>query len=138
MVGNEIDEDDTGFKLFGGYDWQLSKGTLGIEGSYANFGEPEIATNFGELTIETTGFSLFGTGAFNAGPVELFGKLGVIAWDAEASLLGVSESEDDNDFAWGVGIRYNYERVQFRGEYEAFKLGSDDLEMLSLGIAFRF
>ncbi|NQV86095.1 MAG: hypothetical protein HQ492_03360, partial [Woeseiaceae bacterium] len=35
-----FDEDDLGYKLFGGYNWQFTILSLGVEAGYVNFGKP--------------------------------------------------------------------------------------------------
>jgi OOP family OmpA-OmpF porin len=133
-----IDEDDTAVKVFAGYYFDLPVVTLGVEGAYTDFGEPEIDVNLGQVTLETTGLAVWGTAAFGLGPVDVYGKAGFLSWDAEASLLGESASEDGTDPGYGVGVRFNISKIEVRGEYEMFDLDDADLSMLSLGVAFRF
>ncbi len=134
----EFDETDTGYKLFAGYNWQLSALALGIEGAYNNFGNP--STNFGiiPIAIEPTGYSVFGVAALGLGPIDLFAKAGVLAWDADAIIDGEVSTEDGSDPGYGVGLRFNIGSLQIRGEYEVFDVDEADLSMLSVGLAFQF
>lgn len=133
-----IEEDDTAVKVFAGYNFELPVITLGIEGAYADFGAPEIPFNFGELTLETTGLALWGTAAVGLGPVNVYGKAGILRWDAEANFAGERVDDDGTDPGLGLGVRFNISRIEVRGEYEVFDLEDADLQMLSLGIAYRF
>lgn len=111
---------------------------LAVEAGYVDFGEPEIATALGELTLDTTGINAWGIAAFNAGPIDIFGKLGLVSWDVEADFLGQSASDDGTDIGYGLGVRFGLGPVQIRGEYELYDVDEADISMLSLGIAYQF
>ncbi len=134
----QFNEDDTSYKFFAGFDWQLSAISLGIEGAYNNFGKPNANIQGERLRIESTGLSVFGVAAVALGPIDLFGKAGVIAWDADAIVNSAVSSDDGSDPAYGIGLRFNAGRVQIRGEYEVFDFDEADLGMLSVGISYRF
>ena len=135
---SSIDEDDTAFKVFAGYNFDLPVVDLAVEGGYVNFGQPEISTAFGDIEVETTGINLWGIAGIDAGPIDLFAKLGYISWDVEASLQGVSESDDGTDMGYGVGLGFGLAGVRIRGEYEVYDLDDADMSMLSVGISFQF
>jgi len=134
----EIDEDDTAFKVFAGYTFDLPVIDLGIEAGYVDFGAPEIATNFSQIELDPTGINLWGIASFDTGPVDLFAKVGYILWDLEASSLGSSASDDGTDLGYGVGLGFGFGNVRIRGELEAYDLDGADLSMLSLGIIYQF
>lgn len=135
-----FEEDDTALKIFGGYVFDLPAVNLAIEAGYVDFGEPEVATNVGDFRLDTTGLNLWGIAGFEAGPVDLYAKLGYIAWDVDVSadFVAGSQSEDGTDLGYGVGIGFNIGSVQIRGEYEMYDLDDADLSMLSLGLVYRF
>ncbi len=138
-----IDEDDTAFKLFLGYKLDLPVIDLGIEGGYVDLGEPEIEvdTIIGtqEIGLETTGLNVWGTAGLEVGPVDVFAKLGFISWDVEAGIDGFdSVSDDGSDTGYGLGVSFELASIQIRGEYEVYEIEDADIEMLSVGIAFRF
>ncbi len=138
-----VDEDDTAYKLFVGYKVDLPVLTLGVEGGYVNFGEPEIPVTgipgLTEFGIETTALNLWGTAGIEVGPVDLYAKLGYISWDAELSVDGFgSASEDGTDAAYGVGLSFGLGPLEVRGEYEMFEFDDTDLSMVSVGVAFYF
>lgn len=140
---DSIDEDDTAFKLFVGYKFDLPVIDLGIEGGYVDLGEPEIEidTIIGtqEIGLETTGINVWGTAGLEVGPVDVFGKFGYISWDVEAGIDGFdSVSDDGNDTGYGLGVSFELGSVQIRGEYEVYDIDDADIEMLSVGIAFYF
>ena len=71
---------------------------------------------------------------------DIFGKAGVIFWDADISGVGVSDSDDGTDLALGFGGKYKVnDRFGIRGEWEWFDIDdSDTVWMLSIGGEFRF
>lgn len=137
----EIEEDDTAFKVFGGYKFDMSVVDLGVELGYVDFGEAEINTAVGEFVFDPTGINLWGVAGFEVGPVDLFAKLGVIAWDVEATTFAGRVSDDGTDFGFGLGAGFDIGKVQIRGEYELYDPSDSDvsmLSMLSLGVVYHF
>ncbi len=135
---SRIDEDDTALKVFAGYNFDLPVIGLGIEAGYVDFGTPGISTALGELTVDTTGVNVWGIAALDTGLVELFGKIGYIAWDVEADLLGQAASDDGSDIGYGLGLRFGLGPVKIRGEYELYDLDDTDVSMLSVGVSYQF
>lgn len=135
---SSIDEDETAFKVFAGYNFDLPMVNLGLEAGYVDFGAPKIDTNVAAIEIETTGINLWGIAGIDAGPIDLFAKLGYLMWDVEASALGESVSDDGSDLGYGVGLGFGLGGVKIRGEYEMYDLDDADLSMLSLNILFQF
>lgn len=140
----EIDEDDTAYKLFAGYKFDLPGIDLGIEGGYVDFGKPDFGVEVADVAVDVeldpTGFNLWGIAGIEAGPIDLFAKLGYIFWDLEASVPGTSvdESDDGSDIGYGLGVGFGLGPLQLRGEYEVYDIDDADLSMVSLGIAYRF
>ena len=137
----EIEQDDTAFKVFGGYKFDMSVVDLSVELGYVDFGEAEIDTAAGEVSFAPTGINLWGVAGFELGPVELFAKLGVIAWDLETTTFAGKFSDDGMDYGFGLGAGFDIGKVQIRGEYELYDTSNVDvsmLSMLSLGIVYHF
>ena len=77
------------------------------------------------------------------GPLNVFGKLGYVSWDVEATVSAVgvpSESveDDGSDVAYGVGVRFGLGSIEARGEYEIFDFDETEIEMVSVSLAFYF
>lgn len=137
----EIEEDDTAFKVFGGYKFDLPVVDLGVELGYVDFGDAEINTTAGELVFDPTGINLWGVAGFDVGPVDLFAKVGVIAWDVDTTTFAGKVSDDGTDFALGFGAGFDIGKVQIRGEYELYDPSDSDvsmLSMISLGVVYHF
>ena len=138
---SEFEEDDTAFKVFGGYMFDLPIVNLGLEVGYVDFGEADIDTNLDQLVYDPTGINLWGIAEFELGPVDLFGKVGAIVWDVETTTFAGSSSDDGTDFGFGLGLGFNIGKVQIRGEYELYDTSGTELSMLSmlsLGVAYQF
>ena len=140
---SSLDEDDTAFKLFVGYKLDLPVLTLGVEAGYVDLGAPEIPVTgipgLNEFDLETTGINLWGTAGIEAGPLDIYGKLGYISWDTEVSAAGFGSIGDDgSDPAYGLGVSFGLSSLEVRGEYEIYDFEGADVKMLSVGISFYF
>ncbi len=141
---DEIDEDDTGFKVFGGFMWDNPLIDLGVEVGYVDFGQPgvNVPTNVGDIGVEfeSSGINLWGIAGTEVGPLDVFAKLGYVSWDIEATIEGIPGdiSDDGTDIGYGVGAAFNLGSLQIRGEWELYDIEDADVSMLSLGVAFRF
>jgi hypothetical protein len=128
----DFDADDTGFKFIAGIrplDW------LAVEASYVNFGEPEDTVMGAKVKTEGDGISAFAVGFLAVGPVDLFGKVGLVTWDTKVATF----DDDGTDFAYGVGAQFRLLSLAVRAEYEKFDLsGVDDLSMISIGVTYTF
>ena len=137
-IPSSIDEDDTATKFFAGYTFDLPFFDIAIEAGYVDFGQPDIDILGNELTFDTTGVNAWGIATFNAGLIDIYGKLGLIAWEADANFLGDSASEDGTDPGYGIGAAFGLGPLEIRGEYEVYDLDDADVSMLSVGVLYRF
>ena len=135
-----FDESDFSWKAFAGVNFDLPVIQLGIEAGYVDLGGPSATFASDEYGVDVTAWDAFGVAGFNLGPVKLFGKLGVVSWDAEATIAGIEAGSDDGtDTAYGVGAAFELGSFQIRAEYEAFDISDvEDLYMLSAGFVFTF
>lgn len=135
-----FDESDFSWKLYGGYNFDLPVINLGVEGGYRSLGGPSATFASDTFGIDITAWDAFGVAGFDLGPVTIFGKLGIVSWDAEVTISGIDAgSEDDQDAAYGVGASFNLGSFQLRAEYEMFDVSDvEDLYMLSAGFVYTF
>ena len=140
LVPEQFDEEDFGWKLLGGYEFELAVISLGLEASYVDFGGPSGDVLGSQIKVDADGFAGFGTIGFNLGPVGVFGKYGVISWDASISVDGFDTgSEDGTDPAYGIGAKFGLGSVEVRAEYEIYDIeDSEDVAMVSVGLVWRF
>ena len=139
-VPANFDEEDFGWKLMAGYNFDFAVITLGVEADYVDFGAPSGDVLGSQIEVDANGFVGFGTAGFDLGPVGVFAKLGVISWDASFSVDGFDAGSDDGtDPAYGVGVKFGLGSLEIRGEYEIYDIeDSDDVAMLSVGLVWRF
>jgi hypothetical protein len=135
-----FDENDFAWKAFGGYNFDVTVVNLAVEGGYVNFGSPSMSALGSQLEVDIDGFDVFGVLGFNLGPIGVFAKAGMISWDAEISVDGVSAGSDDgSDPAYGIGAKFNLGSLNVRAEYEMFDVeDAEDVTMLSVGLVWIF
>ncbi|MEM1262829.1 MAG: outer membrane beta-barrel protein [Pseudomonadota bacterium] len=145
-----IDSDDTGWSVHAG----IPLGDMfAIEIGYTDLGRyselfvlPPIATNF---DAEIAGVDAFGVLKLPVGPLNLYGKAGVIFWEAETEALledtfnvpqRFRRDEDGTDLALGIGAEVDIgDNLAVRGEFEWFDVeDTDRVSFISLGISYRF
>jgi hypothetical protein len=120
-----LDDNDTAWKAFVGYRFAPF---LSIEAAYVDFGRPKdrftTAGSGGDFSAKISGFEPSVVGTIPLGPVELFGKLGWLFYDVDASIdldngPGFDSSSSEQDFTYGGGVGMTFfERLNARLEYQ--------------------
>lgn len=137
------DEDDTAYKIFGGY--RLNR-FLAFELAYIDLGNPsgEVIPGF-NVDASVDGFAPYVVGTLPLGQwFELHGRLGYYFYDAnfrarDAVGGDVTFDEESEDLVWGAGVGANFGRLNLRLEYERFDFDDvDDADALWLTAAWRF
>ncbi len=127
-----LGEDDTGFKVLGGY--RASK-YLALEGALVFLGEfgPANAFSKGGLSLEFVGILPIGQ------RFELFGKLGIFSWEITHS-VPLFAVDDGTDATYGVGFQTHFKRKwSGRLEWQRFTdVGTDDVDLLSVNVIYGF
>ena len=149
-ISFDFDESDTAWSGYAGVEFAPG---FAIEVSYNDFGAFSARNVFGgiitDVDSEFTGYDVFAKLALPVGPVDLFGKAGIVFWDAEVTAvvddpfggpLAFRDSDNGNDFAVGLGLEYPLTDVfSLRGEVEWFDI--EDTEVVtfgSVGLTWRF
>jgi OmpA-OmpF porin, OOP family len=126
-----FDGSDTAFKAFGGY---RMNPYFAAELEYIDGGKPDD----GGFEIDISGFNLSVLGSWPVSEqFDVFAKLGMLFWDADARGFG---DESGEDFSYGVGADFKFgENWAIRGEYQRFEIeDTDTADLVSLGVFFRF
>ncbi len=134
----EFDEDDTAFKVFAGYNFDLPVINFGLEAGYVDFGAPELDTNQGPIELDPTGINLWGIAGVDAGLFDLYAKVGYILWDVEVTAFDDNFTDDGSDLGYGLGLSFGLGGFKIRGEYEMYDIDEADVSMLSLGVLYQF
>jgi OOP family OmpA-OmpF porin len=140
-----VDGSDAGFKVFGGY--QLNQ-YLGFELTYVNLGKAAYSGTFQGATVtggtlDTTGLNASVVGTLPINPsFGLFGKVGLFKWETDVQDVRngapFKAKRDGNDGSYGIGASYNLNpKLALRAEWERYK-AADDIDLLSVGVAFKF
>jgi OOP family OmpA-OmpF porin len=138
LGATRCDDEDTGFKIFGGIELNEN---IAFEGSYLDYGEvtasDEEDSLSGDLTAVT--FSVVGMIPLNE-QFSILAKLGFAFWDAEVSVSGQgSIDENDTDLFLGLGAGFDFtETLGIRGEWERIDVDGDDADLLSISAVLKF
>lgn len=129
---NGFNEDDTGWKVYGGFNFFKF---FGLEAGYLDLGEPK--DNSTGDSADLTAWALSARGILPLGDhFELFGKVGYMAWEAD---LSDGFTEDDTDLTYGAGVAFLLgSHAEIRAEYQVLDVDGADLDLVSAGAAFRF
>lgn len=129
----EDDANDTGWKIFGGYQFNRY---FGLEAAWVDLGK----VTFGNASIETKGLAIDAVGSIPIGPVfAVYGKLGAFLWDQETRIGASHDDKTGTDLKWGYGFgaRFFDTRLGVRVEWERYK-SDNDADFISLSTSYHF
>ena len=129
----EISENSTGWKIFGGF---TSESIFGLEGGYRDLGKVETdVVNLGAFDSKTTGWDVEALAHVKLSIFDIFGKAGAFFWNTEVN----SVEETGTSFLWGLGAGVTLGPIGLRLEWESMEVSTpDNLTMLSLGATLGF
>jgi OOP family OmpA-OmpF porin len=145
--GVSFKENDTGFKLYGGYTFTKN---FGIEGGYVDMGNAEKTGNGASVSSKPQSIYVAATGTLPLNDqFALFGKAGVATSHVKlsGSAPGYSASASDNQTSPVIGVGASFalnKNVSFVAEYEYFgKIAKDSgdsikANMFSAGVRYSF
>ena len=138
-AGIDFSDGDNAMKVFGG--WAFNR-YFAVQADYVDFGESSGAvTPSVSGTSDVQGIAPSIVGTIPIGPVELFGRLGMMFYEVDLNLTGgrvVDESGED--LVWGAGIGIDVlDRLNLRLEYEEIDIEQlDESDALWLTAAWKF
>lgn len=117
-------EDDTGFKILGGYQFHRN---IAAEIGYGMLYDKD--------SVEITTMEAVAVGIFPlANQFSIIGKLGFANVEAE----GPGGSADDTEITWAVGAQYDFTRnLGARLQWQRYET-DDAIDFLSVGVVWRF
>ncbi|MBI3901446.1 MAG: outer membrane beta-barrel protein [Nitrosomonadales bacterium] len=133
-----VNGSDSAWKFFGGYRVVSTE----IELGYVNLGKVSESTDAGDITSETTGYSLTLVDHVPmTTDLTLFARIGVFHWKSDVSdtASGTEAGDRDNgtDLTYGLGLQYDISQsFGVRAEWERF--GSDVGDLVSVGLVVNF
>ena len=135
---SSFDQDSAPYKIMAGYIFDMPVFDIAIEAAYNDFGSQEGDVLQVPADVDATGLSAFVVGGLDFGIFGIFAKAGMVSWDADLNVGGQRGSDDGTDPAYGVGARLMFSSLEARLEYEVFDFDDVDLDMVSLGLIWRF
>ncbi len=155
--GLDFDDDDTGFRGFGG--WQFHK-NFAVELGYTDggsasstVGDIDVDGIEADIGIDVSGIDLALVGNLPIGDTFFaFGRVGMISWDADLDAvireddgeggvitteLSASDSGEDPMYGAGFGVNIG-ESAEARLEYTLYDLSDVDGEFISASFVWRF
>lgn len=117
-------EDDTGFKIFGGYQFHRN---VAAELGYGLL--------FDKSGVEVTTIEAVAVGIFPLTPqFSILGKLGFANVDVEVA----GGSSDKTELTYGIGVQYDFTRnLGVRGQWQRYDTDSE-VDFISIGVVWRF
>jgi OOP family OmpA-OmpF porin len=86
------------------------------------------------VSFKLHGYDAAGLLIFPIGPIDLYGKVGMLSWTASGG--GTSSGTDP---FYGVGAGFNIWKIGIRAEYERYQIkDTDKVQMYSLSALFMF
>ena len=132
----KIDENSTGYKIFGGFS---SEGIFGIEGGYRDLGDIESTFDGHNWKASISGWDVELMAHLPISVIDLFAKGGAFFWSSEFGVTSEIESDSGTDFIWGLGAGVSLGPIGLRLEWESMEVSKfDTLSLLSLGATFGF
>ena len=138
-VGIDFSDGDNAMKLFGGYRFNRY---LAVQADYVDFGESSGAVSPSVRgTSDIQGIAPSVVGTLPIGPIELFGRVGMMFYEVDLNLTGGRViDESGEDLVWGAGIGIDVaERFNIRLEYEEIDIERlDESDAVWLSAAWKF
>lgn len=146
---------DTGYKLFGGYQFNRN---IALEGGYFDLGKFSFkaitvpaGTLNGEMKVQGLNLDLVGTLPFTE-KFSAFGRVGAIYAEAAdtysgtgaVSVLDPNPKKQDTNYKFGLGLQYDFtQKLAMRVEAERYRINDavgnkGDIDLISVGLIFRF
>lgn len=141
-ASEDLGSNDTGYKVFLGYGFN---DFVRLEVGFIDLGDLREDLSFGGLGSQRVDVRADGpTVALELGlPVgeylSINARGGVVFWDAEARINGFGVRDDGEDPFYGVSLRYRLgPHASVLGSAERFELDDVEVDVISLGVSFRF
>jgi hypothetical protein len=135
-----LDATDTAYKAFVGYRFNMIPIIdLAVEGGYTDFGKPSQTFSGQNVQFKLHGYDAAGLLIFPLGPFDLYGKVGMLSWSADATSGGSTSSTTGTDPFYGIGAAFYFWKIGVRAEAEQYKIKDvDRVLMYSLSALFQF
>lgn len=140
-TGGTFDADDASYRVFAGWRFDLIPLIdVAVEAAYTDFGKPsQNVPPSGDARFKLHGVSAAGLLIFPLGPLDLYGKAGVIESRLERSAAGTTATSSGTSGFYGAGVGFYVWKLGIRAEYERYQIKDvDRVQMLSVNALFQF
>lgn len=135
----DFDDEDTAWKVFGGYQFNQA---LGAELGYVDLGNFAGTVSGVAANSDAKAVELVGVGTLPIAPrFSAYGKAGAFYWDADTTAPGLNPSGDGTDFTFGAGLKYDFtNNMGARLEWQRYQDVGDitDVDLISVGLVAKF
>lgn len=120
---------------------------IAVELGYGRLGEVNASGPGGSLAVEAKALEVVAVGSYPiTQQVHPFLKLGGYRGQTKfSSTVGLGADESNTDITWGLGVRFDLTpKISVRAEFQRYTdvggptIGKDDVDVLGVGILFRF
>jgi OOP family OmpA-OmpF porin len=117
-------DDDTAFKIFGGYQFHPN---VGAEAAWSQL--------FDKSGVKVEALELVAVGFFPLqNQFSVIGKLGIANVDVKTPF----GSNDKTEITWGLGVQYDVTpKIGVRGQWQRYET-DDAIDLISIGVLVRF
>ncbi|MGH8687972.1 MAG: outer membrane beta-barrel protein [Burkholderiales bacterium] len=128
------DHSDTGLKLFGGA--RINR-NFAVELGWADLGAARASGPGGSARIDVDGLQVAAVGILPlSSRTRAFGKAGLYVWNTSGT---GAPSDNGTDLMLGLGGAWSLTpQVDVRGEWERFDVGSNNVDLFSVGLQYNF
>jgi OOP family OmpA-OmpF porin len=124
--GDTGDEDDIGYKLLGGYQFNRNFAAEIAYGILVDKNDTEVTA------LEFVAVGLWPL----ADNFSLLGKLGFANWEVDSPGGG---NQDGTDITWALGVQFDFARnLAFRVSWQRYETDPDSTDFLNVGLMFKF
>ena len=136
---NDFKLDNTSWKLIGGF---RPIDNFAAELNYMDLGSENKTVGGQSFRADGKAYAGYAVGFIPIGPIDLFGKAGLVRWESNAVAagpLGFRFDDKGTEFGWGTGVQARLGSLGGRLEYEHFDVEhTDGVEALSLSVFWTF
>jgi hypothetical protein len=135
-----LDAKHSTYKGFIGYRFAgLPIVDLAAEAAYTDFSTPSTTSSGQNFQYTLHGPSAAALAILPLGPVDLFGKWGVMSWNLDRSVNNVNTTNKGTSPVYGAGVGFWLGPVGVRAEYEYFAVKNiQSAQMASVSLLFQF
>ena len=135
-----FDSRGTLYKAFVGYRARaMPLLDLAAEAGWVDYGRVSQAVQGQNLEYRVRGGEAAGLAIVPLGPIDLYGKAGVLSWSSSKNVGGTTTTSSGTNGFYGVGVGFRADKLGVRAEYDYYDVSAvDRLRTYTLSFVIRF